>query len=161
MFKMNMKNNLDERQEMALLKIESRGCWLAFWGLLIVMAVEMIFSLEDPKSMAGEWIVFMALALYLAGACKKEGIYDRHLKPNGVTNLVTSLLAGFAMFVVMFLTLWGRFPSKPMGAVAGGVFMGIFVFVVCYIGMFFTTRSFLKKQAMLEKEEDDADNMEM
>lgn len=35
------KNNLDEMQEQELLKIEHNGCWLAFWGLLAVMAVQM------------------------------------------------------------------------------------------------------------------------
>ncbi|MDD7312724.1 MAG: hypothetical protein PUH78_09820 [Clostridia bacterium] len=28
------KNNLDERQEQTLLRIERNGCWFAFWALL-------------------------------------------------------------------------------------------------------------------------------
>lgn len=28
------KSNLDERQELKLLKIEHNGCWFAFWGLV-------------------------------------------------------------------------------------------------------------------------------
>ena len=36
------KNNLDERQEQALEKIEGKGCWLAFWGLLIALMVQVI-----------------------------------------------------------------------------------------------------------------------
>ena len=35
-----MKSNLDERQELKLLKIEHNGCWIAFWGLLIVMLIQ-------------------------------------------------------------------------------------------------------------------------
>ena len=31
------KNNLDERQEQALLYIESQGFWLAWGGLLLAM----------------------------------------------------------------------------------------------------------------------------
>jgi len=27
------KSKLDEQQERKLLEIESRGCWLAFWGV--------------------------------------------------------------------------------------------------------------------------------
>ena len=38
------KNNLDEMQEQALLKIEHNGCWLAFWGLLAVMAIQMVMG---------------------------------------------------------------------------------------------------------------------
>ena len=40
-----MKSNLDERQELKLLKIEHNGCWIAFWGLLIVMAIQMIVGM--------------------------------------------------------------------------------------------------------------------
>ena len=37
------KNNLDEMQEQKLLKIEHNGCWLAFWGLFIVLIAQFIF----------------------------------------------------------------------------------------------------------------------
>ena len=57
-----MKSNLDERQELKLLKIEHNGCWIAFWGLLIVMAIQMIVGNDSIKNLAGEWAVFMSLA---------------------------------------------------------------------------------------------------
>ena len=60
-----MKSNLDERQELKLLKIEHNGCWIAFWGLLIVMAIQMIVGNDSIKNLAGEWAVFMSLAFYL------------------------------------------------------------------------------------------------
>ena len=49
-----MKSNLDERQELKLLKIEHNGCWIAFWGLLIVMAIQMIVGNDSIKNLAGE-----------------------------------------------------------------------------------------------------------
>ena len=58
------KSNLDEMQEQELLKIEHNGCWLAFWGLLAVMAIQMVMGVPGTQ-MLGEWIVFMVLALYL------------------------------------------------------------------------------------------------
>ena len=61
-----MKSNLDERQELKLLKIEHNGCWIAFWGLLIAMAIQMIVGNDSIKNLAGEWVVFMSLALYLS-----------------------------------------------------------------------------------------------
>ena len=56
------KNNLDEMQEQELLKIEHNGCWLAFWGLLAVMAVQMMMRVPGSQ-MLGEWIVFMSVIL--------------------------------------------------------------------------------------------------
>ena len=42
------KNNLDEMQEQELLKIEHNGCWLAFWGMLAVMAIMIWGYFTDP-----------------------------------------------------------------------------------------------------------------
>ena len=74
----NKKNALDEYQEQTMLKIEHNGCWFAFWGLLAAMMIQMVVF-QDAKAAAGEWVVFMCLALYMAAACIKNGIWDRHL----------------------------------------------------------------------------------
>ena len=47
MMNLNTKNNLDERQEQKLLQIESKGFWLVYWLLLIVLAVETVIDLTD------------------------------------------------------------------------------------------------------------------
>ena len=75
------KSNLDEMQEQELLKIEHKGCWLAFWGLLAAMAIQMVMRVPG-RQVLGEWIVFMVLCLYLCIACLRKGIWDRHLKAN-------------------------------------------------------------------------------
>ena len=40
---MKRKNNLDEMQEQKLLHIESKGYWLAFWGLGVSLIIQLIF----------------------------------------------------------------------------------------------------------------------
>ena len=70
-----MKSNLDERQEEQLLHIERNGCWFAFWALLISLFVQQgIWGFSDIRIVAGEWIIFMLLAIYLGAACIKNGI---------------------------------------------------------------------------------------
>ncbi len=44
MRKHNSKNNLDEMQEQTLLKIESRGMWIAFYGLVISLVVHLLIG---------------------------------------------------------------------------------------------------------------------
>lgn len=92
------RNMMDEMQEQTQLHIESGGCWLAFWGLLAAMAVQGILHCP-PASMAGEWLVFMTLCLYVLVREIRSGLWARHLKPNLGTNLLLSLLAGAAMAV--------------------------------------------------------------
>ena len=115
------KNNLDERQEQIMLKIEHNGCWLAFWGLLTVFLLESLFLGFEFKTVIGEWIVFMVLALYMSIACMKNGIWDRRLKPNFLTNLAVSLIAGVVVGVVMSAGVFSRYPGKPAGSIAAGV----------------------------------------
>ena len=89
------KNNLDEMQEQKLLKLESRGFWLIWWGLLAAMAVQLlVYGVEAYHLLLGEWAVFMLSSVYVTAACIKQGLWDRKLKPNFKTNLLMSLLAG-------------------------------------------------------------------
>ena len=96
------KNQLDEMQEQTLRKIESRGFWLLWSGLLIVMVVQMI-SGAPARQMAGEWVVFMAGCFYATVECLRNGLWDRHLNDNPLTNALVSLLAGAVLTVIMGL----------------------------------------------------------
>ena len=112
---MKKKSNLDEMQELELLKIEHNGCWLAFWGLLIAMIIQSIaYGKMDFRTLAGEWIVFMMLALYLAFACVRKGIWDRKLAMNTKTNLITSAIAGIVMGIFNAVMVFKNF-HKPAG----------------------------------------------
>ena len=154
---MKKTSNLDERQEQKLLEIESKGCWFAFWGLLASMVVQLIAYGYDMSRMAGEWIVFMALALYLAFACLKNGIWDRRLKADARTNLIASLVAGLGLGVVNFLSVWGRHPDKPIGSAASGIFSAIFAFAMCYAVITIFAGIYRKKTNELEREDEGFD----
>ena len=153
------KSNLDERQEQALLKIEHNGCWLAFWGLLIAMAVQLVINrFGDFKILAGEWFVFMAMCLYISWDCMRNGIWDRKLKPNAKTNLLASLLAGVAFGMLMFISILKNFPDKPVGAAAGGVFSASVIFGICFATLSISAKCYRKRQEQLEKEEEEDEN---
>ena len=149
------KNNLDERQEQIMLKIEHNGCWLAFWGLLTVFLLESLFLGFEFKTVIGEWAVFMVLALYMSIACMKNGIWDRRLKPNFLTNLAVSLIAGVVVGVVMSAGVFSRYPGKPAGSIAAGVFMAVITFVLCLIALTISAKIY-KKKAKKDEEEPEA-----
>ena len=89
------KNNLDEMQELKLLKIESRGYWIGFLGLFLSIAVQaFLYGPENAGEMlVGEFIVFLCMGLYLAGGCLRNGIWDRHLQATPAVNIGFSILA--------------------------------------------------------------------
>ena len=124
------KSNLDEMQEQALLKIEHNGCCLAFWGLLAAMGIQMLLKVPG-KAMLGEWIVFMALCVYLLAACLRQGIWDRHLKANPKTNLVVSAVAGVAVSI-FFGVLFRENASELLDYLLISTIPGITVFILCF-----------------------------
>lgn len=143
------KNNLDEMQEQELLKIEHNGCWLAFWGLLAVMAIQMVMGVPGTQ-MLGEWIVFMVLALYLVIACLRKGIWDRHLKANRKTNLIVSLLAGAAAGIV--ITVSNPYLSEPLDYVLVAGLTGGFTFALCFAALSVCTKLYRNRRNKLDKE---------
>ena len=154
---MKMKNNLDEMQEQELLKIEHNGCWLAFWGLLAAIVVQLfVFGAENFRYLAGEWVVFMALAVYLGEACLRNGIWDRRLKADRKTNLTISLIAGAAAGLIFAAVSLVRYHSVP-GAIASFALLFVFVGICCFLALSLTAREYRKKLAQLENDgEEDA-----
>ncbi len=145
------KNNLDERQEQTLLQIEHNGCWLAFWGLLAAIIIQIILGF-DFRKLAGEWIVFMLLALYIAVGCMKQGIWDRRLKPDMSSNITVSLITALVTGMLGFVYTVRRFPDKILGSIASGIVYAIIGFVVCFAALQFSAQLFKKRQSKLEKE---------
>ena len=143
------KNNLDEMQEQALLKIEHNGCWLAFWGLLAAMALQMVMRVPG-RQMLGEWIVFMALSLYIVIACLRKGIWDRHLKANWKTNLIVSLLAAVAAGILV--TLSNPYLSEPLDYVLVAGLTGGFTFLLCFAALSVCTKLYRNRRNKLDKE---------
>ena len=143
------KSNLDEMQEQALLKIEHNGCWLAFWGLLAAIALQMVMRVPG-RQMLGEWIVFMALSLYIVIACLRKGIWDRHLKANWKANLIVSLLAAVATGIPV--TLSNPYLSEPLDYVLVAGLTGGFTFVLCFAALSVCTKLYRNRRNKLDKE---------
>lgn len=150
-----LKNNLDERQEQALLKIEHNGCWFAFWGLLVAWIVQLFIYGFDFKYVAGEWVIFTVLAAYLGYACIKNGIWDRHLQPNAKTNMIVSLIASLAFGAFTFFRTYVTYPDKIVGSVVSGVISAVMIFFLCFAALAMSAYAFKKKRQELEQEPND------
>ena len=147
-----MKSNLDERQELKLLKIEHNGCWLAFWGLLIVMAIQMIVGNDSIKNLAGEWVVFMSLVLYLSIDCVRNGIWDRKLKPNLKTNIIISSIAAVLAGIIWFSVSYRNY-HKLIGSIATGIIMFVQVEILCLLALMISSKIYKRRVQKLEEDE--------
>lgn len=150
----NNKSNLDEQQEQVLLKIEHNACWFSFWGLLIAIVVQIfIYGVSDcMKYVAGEWIAFMCLSIYLSIASLKKGIWDRKLKANARTNAFVSVISATICGIISTILILQEYPDKIVGCLATGVFMGVLIFTLTFIALEISRKLLNKKIHELEKE---------
>ncbi len=157
--KAKSKNNLDERQEQKLLQIESKGFWLTYWLLLIVLAVETvteftdIISIEIP-SFAGEWIVFMVACVYITINCIKNNIWSRSAKPKTSTNLIISLESGVLVGGILGVVSYLNY-GKIIGSICVFVFMALLAGGLCFAALSISAAAYKKK---LQKEEAKTDD---
>ena len=147
------RNQLDEMQEQKLLHIERNGCWFAFWGLLLALVVEALLGM-DMKALAGEWVLFMALAVYLGIACSRAGIWDRRLRSDARTNLVVSLVAGLVTAAVWFFVIERRAGNVRI-SLGGAAFTFVLVAVLCFAALQISAAAMKKRQAKLNAEPED------
>ena len=143
------KSNLDEMQEQEMLKIEHYGCWMAYWGLLAAMVIQMVMRVPGAQ-MLGEWIIFVIMSLHICIACMRKGIWDRRLKANWKTNLVISLLAAVAVAVLVVLS--NPYLSEPLDYVLTAGLTGGFTFVLCFAALSIGMKLYKKRREKLEQE---------
>jgi len=155
---MKQKNKLDEMQEQKLLKIEHNGVWFAFWGLLLMIVIQTIVGGENAlRYMAGEFIIFFTLAIYLLAACVKNGIWDRRLAPNLRTNMIISLVTSFACGFMIFAVSYFNY-HHFMVAVASGFFTMMFTLFLTMLALTVTAAVYKQRVAKLENTIDEQDD---
>ena len=151
------RDKLDEQQEQKLLKIESRGLYLAYIGLLVEMVAKMLLT-RSAQMPTGEWILFMLLSVYMIVACTRAGIWDRRLDTSRRTSVIVAgaaaLLTGAFMALVVYLR-----GKDPLAALAVCALATLVCFVLCYLGQRLGVILVRKRQEKLnaepENEEED------
>ena len=153
------KNNLDEMQELKLLKIESRGYWIGFLGLFLSIAVQaFLYGPENAgEILVGEFIVFLCMGLYLAGGCLRNGIWDRHLQATPAVNIGFSILA--AALTALFNAIVSYHNYQDLYT-ACAVFVIYFFMLSVILSVMLCTCSALyhRRKKRLEEEYDDEMN---
>lgn len=149
-------SHLDEMQEQKKLKIEHNGCWFAFWALLICQAIQLFLNLGKTdlfEKIAGEWIVFLLLAAYLAVSYLKNGIWNSSANPTPKSNLIGSLIAAGATGLLFFGASYFRY-HKLLGSIATGIFLFFLVFTVTYCTLSACTSLHQKRLRAFEEQAD-------
>ncbi len=151
---MKRKNNIDEMQEQKLLKIESRGFWLAYWGLVAAIFIQTAMGNSGFQYIGGESIILIIISLYTVVDCIRNGIWDRKLKPDFKTNLLLSLAAGLAVGIFWFIVSYHRYHALA-GSFATFAMMFIMVSVLVFVALSITSGLYKHKKNKIDKETDE------
>ena len=112
----------------------------------------MIVGNGSIKNLAGEWVVFMSLALYLSIDCIRNGIWDRKLKPNLRTNIIVSSIAAVLAGIIGFVVSYRNY-HKLIGSIATGVIMFVQVEIVCLLALMIFSKIYKRRVQKLEEDE--------
>lgn len=131
------KNKLDEMQEQRMLQIESRGCWIAFIGLMVMIAAQLVYyGMDCREQIMGETIVFLCMGCYSLFECVKNGLWDRKFEPSFKVNLCASLIAAGVSGVLKLLIVYRERGADDTavnaGTAAAGV-MAVNTFILCFL----------------------------
>ncbi len=120
-----------------MLHIESRGCWIAFIGLMAVIAAQLVYYGRDcGNQIIGETIVFLCMGCYIVFECVRNGVWDRKFEPNLKVNICASLIAAVAAGVLKFLIVYrerGTDDVSLNAGIAAGSVSGINTFILCFV----------------------------
>ena len=157
-------NNLDEMQEQEMLHIEKKCFWILYLMLACSIIIQKILG-YPLREYAAEGICFLTVSVIMVGTCILQGVWDRHLKADGRTNFLVSILGGFAAAVISTITVCITYGSDVANGkqrvIVGGVTFAItflITFVICMILMNFCTYLYKKRRDSLENEEDETDD---
>lgn len=152
------KNVVDERERMEMYKVEHYMFWFAFWALLVSIFGQLIFMKASFGQIAGEWTVFMLMAVGTVIGEFRGGHYDYISSPGWRSYLAYSV-GGTAAFVLLILLngmLRGYYDSIGDMALAVSVSGGI-MFVLLYVSLSIGGALVKKRRKKLEEEFDDED----
>lgn len=120
-----------------MLHIESNGCWIAFVGLMVVIAAQLIYyGMDCGNQIIGETIVFLCMGCYIVFECVRNGVWDRKLEPSFKVNVCASLIAAVGAGVMKFVIIYREsdFADGVVNAAASaGIVIGSSTFVLCLI----------------------------
>lgn len=146
------KNQLDEMQEHTMLTIESRGFWLVWSLLLVVLLGEGLLGFT-MREMAGTWAVFMIGCVYIVTACLRAGLWSRNIKATIGANLVGSLISGAVVGVFVFIKMSAYDAPLSIMLVGAGIAAGT-TFVLALVVLQLCSAAYKKRHEQLENEFD-------
>lgn len=154
----NRKKVVDEREQMEMFRVEHYMYWVTFWALFASIFGQLILMRAAFLQVAGEWTVFMVMAIGLVIGDMKGGHFDYRHQPGWKYYLVYSLIAAVgAMGLVLANGLVRGYYGSVSDAWFSVLMVGVEVLVLTFAAMAAagTFVKYRRKKLEAEYEEDE------
>lgn len=125
------KQIIDERQEHDMYVIEHYGFWMAFWGLLAMILIQLILG-KPSESFIYEWLLFMILAVSMTIGCAKKGIWSPKAKPSQKEYIKTAIIVFGAVVCLLLFIQAFRGEAFGLFTIMVDLGCGLFGAIVAY-----------------------------
>ena len=152
------KKVVDEREEMEMMRVEHYMFWFAFWALLISIFVQLLGMEAAFTQVAGEWTVFMLMAVGTVIGEIRGGHFDYTSRPGWRAYLLYSSVAALATMTLTYVrgSAAGYYKTFSDGCLSV-LIVGIFTWVLT-CGCLFAAGTIVKyRRRKLEKRFDEED----
>ncbi|MDO4669674.1 MAG: hypothetical protein Q4A63_07630 [Butyricicoccus pullicaecorum] len=156
---MMKKTNLDEMQEQKLLKIEHIGFWLGFWGLAVIIYIQIAMGNNSFAYIGGEVVILSIMSLYVVADCIRNGIWDRKRNPTLKNNLIASLIAGLAAGGFWFVVSYSNYHMLANSFLTFTIVF-LSVSVLALAALMITSAIYQHKKHQLDRQSDQEENEE-
>lgn len=153
------RNVLDEMQEKQMAKIESTGFWLAFWGLLAAVILQVLIK-PDLGMVAGEMAVFFVMCAYLIIFSLRNGLWARIPAPTIKGNVLSSMIAALAFGGVLLIRAHLILRRSFSAGFAAALFLSMaLVFAGCFSLLEVTRTIYQRRRRKLDCTGEESEEM--
>ena len=149
---------LDERQKQQMYQIEHHGFWLAYFGILALLLLEILTNASGIL-IGCTTVLLLALSIYMEFCCIRRGLWDWRLKPSPKSNALMSMVGAVCIFVFTLLVYakQGYFVHSPALMCLCALIAAFFTFLLTFALLSVTARACTKRNEQLDEacEEDE------
>ncbi len=104
MSKCGKKNYPDEMQDQKMLKLEEYGFWIVFWGLAVIILVQLVTG-GTIRQIAGELAALFIGSVFITFTYLKNGLWTRNSTPTRKGNALTSIIPAVLLGVIHIIKI--------------------------------------------------------
>ena len=94
----------DEMQDQKMLKLEEYGFWIVFWGLAVIILVQLVTG-GTIRQIAGELAALFIGSVFITVTYLKNGLWTRNSTPTRKRNALTSIIPAALLGVIHIIKI--------------------------------------------------------